>query len=441
MQSDLRSFLDVLERHGRLVRLSRAVHPHTQAAALIFEAQERHQAVLFENVVGSTMPVVANVVGDRESLALALGVPPEEVVPTFLARSRQRIPPVLVNAAPVQEVVQTGEQVDLRRLPLVVHSEKDAGPYITAGLVIAQDPRSHIRNVSFNRMMLRGPDETGIRMMPSQHLGQMYDIARTEGRPLQVAVVIGNHPAELLAGATSLPRDDDELALAGALRGEPLQLVKCKTVDLQVPALAEIVLEGQVLANVSEPEGPFGDFQQFYIPVMNNNVLRVSAITSRRNPIYQTMHAGAAEDTTLLGISREAQVYEAVAMMGTDVRQVSLLPNILAGAISIHKRYEGEAKLVMAAAFGRYRWLKLCVVVDEDVDVLDIDDVWWAVATRSRLGQGILHIADAAGFARDAFGLHTSKLGIDATIPLDTWKEHERKRAPGQGRLRLEDFR
>ncbi len=440
MQPDLRSFLDVLEQKGRLVRLPRAVQPHTEAATLILEAQKRHQAVLFEKVVGSTMPVVANVVGDRQMLALALGVAPEEVVSTFLARSRQRISPMIIREAPVQEIVQLGDEVDVSRLPLVVHSEKDAGPYITAGLVIAKDPRSRIRNVSFNRLMLRGANETGIRMMPSQHLGQMYDIARADGRPLEVAVVIGNHPAELLAGATSLPRDDDELALAGALRGEPLQLVKCKTVDLEVPAFAEIVLEGQVLANVTEPEGPFGDLHQFYIPVMNNNVLRISAITSRRYPIYQTMHAGAAEDTTLLGVSREAQVYEAVAAMGTDVRQVSLLPNILAGAISIHKRFEGEPKLVLAAAFGRYRWLKLCVVVDEDVDVLDINDVWWAVATRSRLGQGILHITDVAGLARDVFGIHASKLGIDATIPLDTWKEHERKRAPGQGRLRLEDF-
>ncbi len=440
MQPDLRAFLKVLEQNGRLLRLSRAVHPHTEIAALILQAQQRHQAVLFENVIGSPMPVVSNVVGDRGMLGLALGVPPKDAVTTFLARSRRRIPPVMVDDAPVQEVVQVGDDVDLRSLSLVVHSEKDAGPYITAGLVISKDPQSGIRNVSYNRMMLRSPNETGIRMMPPQQLGQMYDVAQASGRSLQVAVAIGNHPAELIAGATTLPRGDDELALAGALRGEPVQLVKCKTVDLEVPAYAEIVLEGEVLAHVSEPEGPFGDFMQFYIPVMDNRVLRIKAMTYRRDAIYQTMHAGAAEDTTLLAISREAQIYESVAAMGAGVREVSLLPTILAGAISIHKGYEGEPKLVMAAAFGRYRWLKCCVVVDEDVDVLDIDDVWWAVATRSRLGQGILHITDAAGLTRDPFGLHTAKLGIDATIPLDTWKEHERKRAPGQGRVRLEDF-
>lgn len=440
MQPDMRAFLNTLEQNGRLVRLPRPVNPRAELAALIFEAQKHHQAVLFEKVAGSTMPVAANLVGDRVMLALALGVQPNEAVSTFLERSRQRIPPMIVDDAPVQEVVRLGNGVDLRRLPLVIHSEKDAGPYITAGLVIVKDPQSGIRNVSYNRMMLRGPDETGIRLMPPQQLGQIYELANASGHSLEAAVAIGNHPAELIAGATTLARGDDELALAGALRGEPLQLVKCKTVDLEVPGNAEIILEGEILANMTTPEGPFGDFMQFYVPIMDNRVFRVKAITHRSAPIYQTMHAGAAEDTTLLAISREAQIYEAVAAMGADVREVSLVPTILAGVISIHKRYEGEPKLVMAAAFGRYAWLKVCVVVDEDVNVLNVDDVWWAIAARSRLQQGILHITDAAGLSRDPFGFHSAKLGVDATIPLNTWKEHERKRAPGQGRVRLEDF-
>lgn len=330
--------------------------------------------------------------------------------------------------------------MDIRQLPLVVHSEKDAGPYITAGLVTARDPHTGDRNVSFNRMMLRAPNELGVRMMPPQHLGQIYERMAAREEPLEVAVVLGNHPLELIAGATSIPYGEDEFALAGALRGEPLELVKCRTVDLEVPAHAEIIIEGKVLPNVAEPEGPFGDFMQFYVPVMENRVMQVTAITHRHDAIYQTMHAGVAEDTTLLAISREADLYEAVTATGADVREVSLLPTILAGAISIRKRFEGEPKLVLSAAFGRYRWLKFCVVVDEDVDVLDVDDVWWAIATRSRLGQGVLHIQDTAGFPRDPYGLHTAKLGIDATIPLDTWKEHERKQPPGHGDVSLDDF-
>jgi UbiD family decarboxylase len=179
---------------------------------------------------------------------------------------------------------------------------------------------------------------------------------------------------------------------------------------------------------------------QFYVPVMNNRVARFHTLTHRPDPIFQTMHAGAAEDTALLALSREALVLEAAAASGADVRAVSLQPTILAGAISLRKRFEGEPKLVLAAAFGRYRWLKVCVVVDEDVDVFDPRDLWWAIATRARLGTGLLPITETSGFPRDPFGLHTAKLGIDATIPLGSWAEHERKRAPGHGQLRLEDF-
>jgi 2,5-furandicarboxylate decarboxylase 1 len=440
MQPDLRSFVEQLEQHGKLVRLRQPVDPHTQLADLIFQAERRGQAVLFESVLGSDLPCVANVVGDRQMLGLALGVEAPQATAAFAARSRERIAPVVVSGGPVQEVVRLGAEVDLRRLPLVVHSEKDAAPYITAGLVIARNPHTGARNVSFNRMMLRDSAEVGIRMMPPQQLGQIYDLATRDGQPLEIAVVLGNHPAELIAAATSIPFGDDEFALAGALRGEPLHMVRCQTVDLEVPANAEIVLEGEVLPGVAEPEGPYGDFMQFYVPVMDNRVARFKAMTHRRSPIYQTMHAGAAEDTLLLALSREALLLEAAAASGAEVRQVSLLPTILAGVISIRKRSEGEPKLILAAAFGRYRWLKLCVVVDEDVDVYDSADVWWAIASRSRFGSGLLHIDNTTGFPRDPYGLHSSKLGIDATIPLGSWAEHERKRAPGQGRQRIEDF-
>jgi len=441
MQADLRTFLDVLERHGRLTKLSRPVDPHAEIGALVIEAERRGQAVLFESVRGSAMRVVGNVVGDRTMLALALGVEPGAAVPVFLERSRRRLPPTFSAEAPVRDVVLTGDAVDVRQLPLVVLSEHDAAPYSTAGLVIAKDPDTGIRNVSFNRMMLRRRDEFGIRMMAPQHLGQLYDRAAARGQALPVAVAIGNHPAELVAGATTIAFGDDELALAGALRGEPLEITGGVTVDVEAPARAEIVLEGEILRGVLEPEGPFGDFMQFYIPVTPNHVMRVTAVTHRRDPIFQTMHAGQAEDTTLLAISREAQLYEAIAAAGADVREVSLTPTILGGAVAIRKRFEGEPKQVLAAAFGRYRWLKVCVVVDEDVNVFDPVDVAWAIATRARLGSGLLHVPDVPGLPRDPHGMHAGKLGIDATIPLGTWTEHSRKRAPGLGHLRLDDFR
>jgi len=207
-----------------------------------------------------------------------------------------------------------------------------------------------------------------------------------------------------------------------------------------VPALAELVLEGYVEAGVREPEGPFGDFMQYYVPLMDNHVFRLTAITHRVNPILQAIHAGSVEDVNLLGISREAQILTAARATGAAVRAVRLLPTILGCAISIEQRYTGEAKAVGMAALGVYRWLKYCVVVDHDVDVNSVEDVWWAVTTRSNPSDAISVIARSGGFPRDPFGIHTSKAVIDATIPLGEWQEFERKHPPGEGTIRLDNF-
>jgi 2,5-furandicarboxylate decarboxylase 1 len=208
---------------------------------------------------------------------------------------------------------------------------------------------------------------------------------------------------------------------------------------LEVPAFSEIVLEGEVAAGVREEEGPFGDFMQYYVPVMQNHVFTVTAITHRSNPIYQTIQAGSLEDTHILALSRESEIYEAVSK-AADVQAVCLAPTILSCMISIHKHFEGEPKNVAAAAFGAYKWLKYCVVVDHDVDVFDVNDVWWAMATRSRPGTGLFIMDNALGFPRDPFHIHQSKLGIDATAPLDQWQEFQRKTVPGNGAIRLEDY-
>ena len=173
---------------------------------------------------------------------------------------------------------------------------------------------------------------------------------------------------------------------------------------------------------------------------MDNHVFRLTAITHRHEPILQAIHAGSREDVHLLGISREAQLLSAVQATGANVYGVRLLPTILGCAIAIEQRYQGEARAVGLAALGAYRWLKYCVVVDHDVDPNDLDDVWWAVTTRSNPAQAITVIDRSGGFPRDPFGVHASKAILDATIPLGQWAEFERKHPPGEGDVRLEDF-
>lgn len=440
MPHDLRSFLELLDGHGLLLRLDRPVDAAAEAARLMRELELRGVAGLFTDVRDADASLVYNLIGTRRALAIALGVEPRDVVRRFRAALEHRHEPVRVADAPVQAVVHKGDDADLRRLPLVTHSEKDAAPYVTAGMVIAHDPATGARNVSVNRMMFVGPRETGIRMMPPQQLGVIQAKAEEAGRDLPAAVAIGVHPLDTLAAGTSLPSGEDELALAGGLRGEPLRLVRAVSVDLDVPADAEVVLEGYIPAGVREPEGPYGDFLQFYVQEMPNHRFRVTAITHRRDPIFQTMVAGSPEDVNLLGLSREAEIVAAVERTGGELVDLRLGPTILGCTLAIRQRYAGEARNVALAALGAYGWLKYCIVVDEDVDVHDMDDVWWALTARSSPERAIRVLAGTPAFPRDPHGVHGSKAIIDATIPLGEWRDFERKRPPGGERLRLEDY-
>ncbi|MBW1996784.1 MAG: UbiD family decarboxylase [Deltaproteobacteria bacterium] len=439
MQEDLRSFLEDLKSAGYLLVSNREADPCFEIPGVMKQAEKIGNAIHFKKVKASEYTLVNNILGSRDMLALLFGTRPEGIVNEWISRTQNPIRPVIIDSGPVKEVTRKGGEVDLGELPIVTHCGKDAGPYVTAGIVIAKDPETGIRNVSINRMQLKGRNKLGIRMMPPQHLGLIFEKCEKMKKDLEVAVAIGNHPFELLAAATTLEFGFDEFELSGALRMEPLQLVKCETVDLEVPGLAEIVLEGTVSAGIREGEGPFGDFMQYYVPVMENPVLEVHAMTHRKAPIYQTIQAGSLEDVHLLGLSREAKIYGAVSKVA-DVKALSLAPTILGCAISIKKRHEGEAKNVAAAAFGIYSWLKYCIVVDHDVDVFDIKDVWWAVNTRSRPDTGLLLIENALGFPRDPFNIHQSKLGIDATAPLNQWDEFERKVVPDSDHIRLEDY-
>jgi len=441
VRQSIRSHIDKLIESDRLVKVKREVDPKFEIPAVMKSVERLGKAVLFENVKGSKFPVINNVFGSRDMLAILFETSREEVVQQFITRSKKPILPKIVKQESGEYIQKTGKDVNLFELPIVTHCSKDAGPFITASVVIARDPETGIRNVSINRMMLKDKNTTAIRMMPPQHLGIIQEKAEKMNKNLPVAVVIGNHPFITLSASTSLAYGKDELELAGSLFKEPLELVDCNTVDLQVPAYSEIILEGEVLANVREDEGPFGDFMQFYVPVMKNHVFKVNSIKYKKDAIYQTIQASSLEDMHLLALSREAQIFEAVKNnTNCRLKAVSLIPQILNCAISIEKQFEGEPKQVISTVFGAYYWLKMCVVVDHDVDVFNVDDVWWAIATRANLGKNIMPVTDIRGFPRDPFNIHQSKLGIDATAPLNQWQEFERKHVPGASELKLEDY-
>lgn len=431
MIHDLRDYLALLRERGWLDVISepRALD---SLAETMRQQEKKERTVLFENIQGYNCPMVNNLFANRDFLAAIFACGTSQVIEEFARRYERRIPPVLVDQAPVQEIVHTGADIDILRYPFIQHAPKDGGRYISAGVVFAKDPETGVRNCSINRMQLKGPNYTGFRMSPRQDLEAYYNKAKALGQNLEIAVSIGNHPMDLLAAACGPARDVDEMEIAGGLRGGPVEMVKCKTVDLEVPAYAEMVLEGYIVPGELEDEGPFGDFMEFYVPVMPNNIFHITAITHRKRPILQSIHAGSRDDVTLLATPREAAIRTMLKSMNVDVRQISLqlCNNYLTGAVAIRKQLEDEPKNVMMGAFATFKFLKNFIVVDHDVNVDDPKEILWALSTRLRAEKGIWVVPNAVGFGRDAYGIHTTKLGIDATAPLDHWDEFERTGHP-----------
>lgn len=417
MQQDLREYLRLLDAQGQLdrtVSMSRE-----ELAVLQYESSRSPRAQLVDRVEGYNYRFLTNLLADRNRLAGLLSTTAEGLHSRYLELLDKRISPITVTDAPVQEEVYCGEQADLNKLPALTFSREDAGPYITAGLVLASSPEnSEMRNVSFHRMQVQGKRQLGIRLEASSHLLKMYREAAEKSQDLPVAIAIGCHPAEVVAAGASLSYGEDELGLAGAIRGEAVETIPGITVDVRVPAQAEIVIEGFIPADAMEVEGPFGDFQGVYVDPGKNHVVRVSAITRRREaPIFQSIRAGSLEDALLLGLAREVQLYKTLREAGHQVQGISLSPMVFNGAISLDKRYEGEPEEVFRLAFTTYPWLKYLVVTDTDVNIYDLQDVWWAMAVRSNPAT-LKPTTEYPGFARDPHGVHTGKAGIDATVPL-----------------------
>lgn len=316
MQKDLRAFLKQLERQGpdEWVRIKKEVSPKYEATAILFklEEQARYPAVYFERLDGFSIPAVTNVHATRKRLALALEVEEGGLVEEYKRRENNRIPPEPARGGPVKEVIHIGADVDLSRLPLLTHFDINTAPYITAGIVVARDPLSGVRNLSFNRGMLVGKNRLHMHLAPGMHLSRCYKNAEERDEPLEIAIILGVHPAFSIGALALAPFDVDEYDVIGGMLREPVPLVKCETVGLEVPASAEIVLEGKILPHVREDEGPFGEYSGHSVGVDKHHVVDITAITQRRSPIYQDVFTGHSEHRIMGAIPRESAIFKAV---------------------------------------------------------------------------------------------------------------------------------
>ncbi len=419
---DLRSWLQRLVATDRLVVARDGVSLIDELAA-VAKKLELESAVLFPRPGQHAIPVVANLFVDRSWIADSLGVPSGELLSRFQNAVRHPLPWVEVTAAPVQDVVH--RDVDLlRQLPIPKHNEHDSGPYITAALLIARNPVTGIQNVSIHRCQVSGPDRIGVLLLP-RHTRHYFRMAEEAGAALEIALVIGVHPACILASQAIAALDDDEMEIAGALLGQPVEMVKCRTNSVRVPAHAEIVIEGRILPKVREPEGPFGEFPQYYGPRADREVIHVDAITHRRNPIFHTIVGGGVEHLLLGGIPREATLLEHLQRSFPSVRDVRLTRGGTCRyhlAVKIDKASQGEPKNIIMGAFAGHYDIKQVVVVDMDVDIDDPTEIEWAIATRFQADRDLVVVSGAQGSKLDPSSEEgiSAKMGIDATKPLST---------------------
>jgi 2,5-furandicarboxylate decarboxylase 1 len=437
----LRDWLDHLAARERLAVVKPNVDLRFELAAFA-KRLDGNRATVFPRPGGHRVPVVSGLVSDRAWIADAMGVEPGDVLARFQEATLDPIPWREVAAAPAQEVVHRA--VDLAALlPLPTHNEHDSGPYITAGLMIARNPQTGRQNVSIHRCQLTAPNRLGVLLLP-RHTHLFFDMAERDQAPLEVAIVIGVDPLTLLASQAIVPLDYDELELAGALQRRPLPVIKCVTSEVRVPAEAEIILEGRLLPGVREPEGPFGEFPQYYGERAARHVIEIDAVTHRREPIFHTIVGGGLEHILLGAIPREATLLAHLRRSFPNVLDVHLS---LGGVgryhlyVRIRKRQEGEAKNIMLGAFAGHYDVKHVIVVDEDVDIHDPGAVEWAVATRFQADQDLVIVPNSQGSrldpsTRDGVG---AKMGLDATKPLAAPEmRFKRIRVPGEDQVRLE---
>src|SRR6478672_3221471 len=427
----LRGFLRMVETDfpDEFVRVRQEIDPKFDSTAMLFELDRagRSPVVVFESIKGKTMPLVTNVAGSRRLLAACLGVKVAELPTAFRERCQKYIPCEVVGTAAWDEVVLEGDQIDLTKLPIPLQFTVDAAPYITAGQISARDPITGVDTTGFHRLMLKGKDRLGISLHSRRRLYEYHRRAEEKGQSLPVAITIGTHPLHYMGSMVyAYPQNVRKFEIIGGLFGEPYRLARCGVADLEVPAGAEIVIEGEILAGVREPEGPFSEFTGYASFRSTQNVFVAHRIRMRRDAMYHSVVSGMSQDHILVScITREGEILNTLRRNLPNVQAVHV-PHRTCGAfvaiVKMKKTAQGEPQQAIMAALGTEFYTKYVIVVDEDVDIFDMNDVMWAVATRVRAEKDIVFIPGCKGAILDPTSdpetFTVTKMGIDATRPI-----------------------
>lgn len=459
MGKDMRDWIAQLEEAGELYTVKRPVDPRTEMGALLYQSREK--GLFFQNLTGYPgWRVLGQAPANPRHAALAFDTTLPQLIPKVADRMATSLPCQTVRTGPVKDIVKTGDEVNLLELPVHVSGILDAGPFIASGLVVSRDPDTGRRNVAFHRLQIKGAKRTGILLLP-RHTYANYRKYEAKGEPMPIAIFIGHHPLYYMAAAVTGPYGMDELEVAGSFLGEPVPLVRCETVDLEVPADAEIVLEGHVLPHLREDEGPFSEFQDYYVAGMGKNpVAEFQALTRRADAIFKAVQNGSeVEGCVFHKIPMAATIYRRLRNIGgfVDLKNVMILPGIFSVVVQLTQRLRGEAKQVLLGALAsEYLHPKIAIAVDEDVNIFNPAEILWAISTRVDPATDITVIPEVRGHPMDPTAEEIgvtgqpgwqrlgSKMLIDATKPPlnapEARSQFERIKPPNIERIRLEDF-
>ena len=450
---DLRGYLQTLKEKmpGDLVTIKKEVNPKFELCGVLRKFQEKNMfpAVYFEKVSGTQVPVVSNIMASRERQALALDTTPDALSQEYARRQDDLKDPILVDDAPVKQNKMLGEEVDFSKFPNITHCEDDGGPYISSGLSIIKNPDTGITNMGIYRLQIKGKNKLCISTGKYAHGDHIMRAAEAKNKPLDIAIMIGHHPLVYLASQFRGAMEISEQRVAGGLLKEPLRVVKGETVDIDVPADAEIIIEGQIPPGVWEEEGPFGEYT-WYMSSFGDTarIINITAITYRDNAIYQDLFSAHPEHNLTGLVGREATVYKKVKASIPTLKAVTLP---FSGTcrhtvyLSITKEYHGLGKNAGLAALTADPFIKLAIVVDDDIDIYNEAEVMWAVATKVQPDKDVIIIPDMylmeldpsaySVTGRTERGYMNARWLIDATkpdgmpfpprgdVPEDVWKD------------------
>lgn len=428
MFRDLMEFLGCLESEGEILTVGAELSPNQEICAAIREVEEkRGKALRLSQVKGSPFSVVGNLLGSRRRVELAFGSP-QDLVSLYGERRKLLIPPVRVADGPVKEVVHHKDTPDLSRLlPALTHHEGDAGPYLTSAVAVARDPESGKLSSGIHRVQLKGGNKIGV-LLNNPPIAAYFRKAEASSKPLPIAFIIGCDPVTLLSSVIRAP-EGEKFAIGGALAGRPIEMVRCLTSDLEVPAHAEFVLEGEILPSIRETEGPFGESSGYYL-TFESPVGRITSVMHRKDAVYHALVPFSREDSTLSQFLWEAENLPRLKERFPTLLRVHFPPRTLGLTVmaAVGPTPHAEVKALVHALWEAIPIAKNVIVVDDDVRLGGDADLWWALSTRLRAEEGLWVEKGSRGMAIDpsAQGRTVARVGIDATVAAEEGERFRR---------------